>query len=157
MWVCVSISPGSTVTSAGKLMTVAPAGGLPPLVTLSILLPLINTNTLCRTWFDSPSIRFEAWIATTFSGTGLPFGCAAAVCAVAIVTRVEANSRITHRMALRLNIENSYQVIKLITNTPFNMNMQFMLEMVYGFYKAGAPTGSGEKEILRLTSAVPFG
>src|SRR5579871_3122726 len=103
MCVWVSISPGSTVTSAGRLMTVAPAGALPPLVTLSILLPLITTSTLCRTWFATPSIRLAAWMAITFSVAGVPFD-GFAVCAVAVVTRVEANSRITNRMALRLNI-----------------------------------------------------
>jgi hypothetical protein len=52
-------------------------------------------------------------MAITFSGAGLPFGCAA-VCAVAVVIRVEANSRVTHRTVLRLNILEFPLVMRLI-------------------------------------------
>jgi hypothetical protein len=50
-----------------------------------------------------PSIKFAAWMTVIFSGAGLPLGCA--VCAMAVVTRIEADSRITHITVLRLNIE----------------------------------------------------
>src|SRR6185312_5531969 len=68
MCVCVSISPGRTVTSGPKLMTEAPAGAVPPSRTLSILFPVITILTLCRSSPEVPSIRLAAWITTAFLG-----------------------------------------------------------------------------------------
>src|SRR3954468_22760299 len=87
-------------------MTVAPAGGAPPSVTLSILIPRTTMVTLCRTCEEEPSMRFAARMAISFSGLG--FG----VCAVAGTEQARAirahdrnEVRVTSISSVRTGIE----------------------------------------------------
>src|SRR5260370_40529754 len=74
MWVCVSISPGRTVTFDGRLMTSASAGGFPPSLTLTILFPFTTIHTSWRGREDVPAIKVGAGMANVFFGAAGAWG-----------------------------------------------------------------------------------